>query len=40
MEVLLSGVENIIQNNSDIDRIQKLQLKWFCGNLKSFIERL
>jgi hypothetical protein len=40
MEVLLSGVENIIQNNSDIDRIQKLQLKWFRGNLKSFIERL
>lgn len=40
MEKLLLGIEVIMQENNELDSIQKLQLKWFSDNLRGFIKRL
>ena len=40
MEQLLLGIESLIQEENELDSIQKLQLKWFSDNLRGFIEKL
>ena len=40
LEKLLRGIKSLIQEENELDRIQKLQLKLFSDNLRNFIERL
>ena len=40
MEFLLAGVKSLIQEENGLDRIQKLQLKWFSSNLTEYVQYL
>ena len=40
MESLLAGVKSLIQEENGLDRIQKLQLKWFSSNLTEYVQYL
>ena len=40
MESLLAGIKSLIQEENGLDRIQKLQLKWFSSNLSEYVQYL
>lgn len=40
IEDILTGAEKILAEKNNLDRIQKLQLKWLCENLKDILLRL
>ena len=40
MESLLAGIKSLIQEENSLDRIQKLQLKWFSSNLTEYVQYL